>query len=451
MSVNNSIMKSSQKKRDSLTFSSLNFINRLNNSQNNENNNKTFSTSINPLIENNSEMNSPNNKKFCLFLKKINLKECKNNYYSKAMNNIFYNPKNYLNNIYNGKKVIIGKQYNKALGLRELYEYYYRINKRRKTLVNKNEMKSLNLFQKVLQRSRSFSLHKLENYKTSSYNETSRTKLSNTSKLEVKFFPVNDKELQSLYKEIAEREEYNRKQIDKEKSEKKILNKSHVLGIGQMLNLQEKILKIKRRRNKYNEKMTNRIISKTFKEKDKILMNEHKEVLILKGKNTDIDLIKFNISNYDLNKNLKNWIFNLRKSKDEEEKSKMKSPEEKIYFNKQFSFSPENKEKNIRKLLFRKISINSKNIGEINEDKKLNDTNKNKSLGSLRNLFIQGKNLLNQEIKLSKDLVGKKKKIMQYSFPSKDISSMLMAKSHYIDDIKTPKAIINSMETHNYS
>ena len=448
MSVNNSILKSSQKKRD--TFSSLNFINRLNNSQNNENNNKTFSTSINPLIENNSEMLSPNSKKLCLFIKKINLKESQNNYYSKAMHNIFFNPKNYLNNIYNGKKVIIGKKYKKIQGLRELYEYYNRINKRRKTLVNKNEMKSLNIFQKVLQHSRSFSLHKnIETYKTNSYNETSRTKLSNTSKLDVKFFPVNDKELQSLYKEIAEREEYNKKQIDKEKCDKNFLNKSQVLGIGQMLNLQEKILKVKRRRSKCNEKLTNKIISKTFKEKDKILMNDHKEILILKEKKNDKDLIKFNISNYDINKNLKNWIFNLRKTKDEEEKSKIKSPQEIIYYNKNFSFSDKN-EKSIRKLLFRKISINSKNISETNEEKKMNDISNNKSLSSLRNLFIQGRNLLNQEIKLSKDLVGKKKKIMQYSFPTKDISSMLMAKSHFIDDVITPRAIINSMETHKY-
>ena len=453
MSTNNSSVKLSSKKRDVLSFSSHNFISQLNNSQKilkKENTNKTFSTSINPEIEKNLGMNPQNEKKFCLFLKKINLKESKYNYYSKAMRNIFSNPKNYLNNIYNGKKVIIGKNYNKGKGLRELYEYYSDIYKRRKTLVSKNEMKSLNIFQKALQSSRSYK--NIENHKTNSCNETSRTKISHNSKKEVQIFPVTDKELQSLYKEIAEREENNKKKIEQEKYNKNILNKSQVSNIRKMLNLQEKILKIKGRRNRYNEKLMNKIINKTFKEKDKILMNEHKEILILKGKKTNQDLIKFNISNFELNKNLKNWIINLRKDKNEEEKAKNKSPEEFIYYNKNFSSCPDkNKEKNIRQLLFRKISINSKNISEIQEEKNLIDIRKNKTLNSLHNLFIQGRNLLNQEIKLSKELAGKKKKITHYSFVSQDISSMLMAKSNYIDDVTTPKAITNSMETHKFS
>ena len=70
------------------------------------------------------------------------------------------------------------------------------------------------------------------------------------------------------------------------------------------------------------------------------------------------------------------------------------------------------------------------------------------SLKSIHNLFVQGKNLLNQEIKLSKDLLGKKKILMQYSFLPSDISSILVAKSNSVGDISTPKAVINSMEIH---
>jgi hypothetical protein len=74
--------------------------------------------------------------------------------------------------------------------------------------------------------------------------------------------------------------------------------------------------------------------------------------------------------------------------------------------------------------------------------------NNSMSLNSFHNLFIQGKNLLNQEIKLLKELFGKKKKLFQYSFVPNEVSSILVAKSNSIENVTTPKAIINSMEIH---
>ena len=209
------------------------------------------------------------------------------------------------------------------------------------------------------------------------------------------------------------------------------------MGVGLMLQLQEKILKIKNKR-------------------DRILMNEQKDVLIIKGKSFDKEINKFNLAHKNLDKIMKNWIYNLRKNQQEEKKEKKRkifSPKEIIYSNKNLTFSRNKSDINIRKQLFKKISIsNSINMNKEQKikQKKIN-TNNSMSLNSAHNLFIQGKNLLNQEIKLSKELQGKKKKLFHYSFVPKEISSILLAKSISKENVTTPKAIINSMEIHKFA
>ena len=241
------------------------------------------------------------------------------------------------------------------------------------------------------------------------------------------------------------------------------LNKSEGINLEQMLDLQEKILNMKNKRNKMNQKLLKKIMNVTFKEEDKILMNDNKEILIIKGKTHDKELIKFRNTCMNINDMMKKWIFNLRKNKKEEQKNKKYEPQEIIYYNKDISFNSEkNENNNIRKKLFQKINI-KKNIDKsnscrnvngsctmFNKIKSVNDENiKNKiNIGSFRNLFIQGKNLLNQEIKLSKNLIGKKKKYIQYNFVPDEISSILVAKSNSFENALKPKAIINSMEVH---
>ncbi len=141
----------------------------------------------------------------------------------------------------------------------------------------------------------------------------------------------------------------------------------------------------------------------------------------------------------------------------------MRTPAEIIYTNKNLNFFPNKSDIDIRKQLFKKLSINSrinthkeekenKNIINIKRSRKNyrnNDyLNNSMSLNSFHNLFIQGKNLLNQEIKLSKNLIGKKKKYIQYNFVPEEISSILVAKSNSFENALKPKAIINSMEVH---
>ena len=399
-------------------------------------------------------------KKSCLKLKKVDLNESKNKSYSEALQNIFNDPINYLNENYKGKKVIIGKKYKKVKGIQDLYEYYYRQNKRRKTMSNKVEIKFLSAFQKVLRKNRSIK-NKFQdvNKKNSSVEESSKI---TSPKNKVKDVPLSDNELNSLYKAIIEREEKNKQKKVQYCSKKNGMNKTQRLEVNQMLNLQEKILKIKNKRTKLNQKLSNKIINATMKEKDQILMNEQRDVLVIKGKTLDKEFTKFSISNPNIEKKMKNWIFNLRKNKQEIEQSQLISSQEVIYSNKDLTLIPKDNDISIRRQLFKKISINSEKEKEIKEAGKNNNINikrkyyrnddniKNKSMSlkSIHNLFIQGKNLLNQEIKLSKDLLGKKKILMKYSFLPSDISSILVAKSNSVGDISAPKAVVNSMEIH---
>ena len=152
---------------------------------------------------------------------------------------------------------------------------------------------------------------------------------------------------------------------------------------------------------------------------------------------------------------MKNWIINLRKNKTEEIKSKMPPPKELIYYNKEFSNDNNNiYSSNIRNQFYKKI--NSNKFYEAMKKKNLDRKNKNNdsnniNINSIRSLFIQGKNLLNHEIKLSKELIGKKKKLLEYSFRPNEISNILLAQSNSIENVTTPKAIFNSMEVHKLS
>ena len=140
----------------------------------------------------------------------------------------------------------------------------------------------------------------------------------------------------------------------------------------------------------------------------------------------------------------KSWIYNLRKNDNEEEqKCLMPTQKEYIYYNKDL-FTISNKD-DIRKKIHKKIKK------EINRDKKIIRKNKTEiDLNSFHNLFIQGKNLLDYEIKLNKDLTGKKKKLIHYNFNQKEISSILLAESNPTDTMTTPKAVANSIGIHNF-
>ena len=408
----------------------ITFSNFLNNS------NKTFSTILN--LEENNYQTEQNNNKYSLIVKKINLKESKNNYYSKAMKNIFFNPKHYLQNYYEGKKVIIGKEHHLNIKDSKYQIDFQRQAKKRKTITtSKNtSKKSSMILQRSIRNSKSFSSNKLQEIEKYTSASSSRSYMTKRDLIKS---PVSDNELKIIYKEVAEREKSNKnKKLDF------FENQSWGLGIIPMLNLQEKILKTKKKRIKLNEELTKKLMNITFKERNNIVMNNKKDLLVLKSKHIDKELTKFSIFNKNLTDMTKSWIYNLRKNDNEEEqKCLMPTQKEYIYYNKDL-FTISNKD-DIRKKIHKKIKK------EINKDKKIIRKNKTEiDLNSFHNLFIQGKNLLDYEIKLNKDLTGKKKKLIHYNFNQKEISSILLAESNPTDTMTTPKAVSNSIGIHNF-
>lgn len=408
----------------------ITFSNFMNNS------NKTFSTILN--LEENNYQTEQNNNKYSLIVKKINLKESKNNYYSKAMKNIFFNPKHYLQNYYEGKKVIIGKEHHLNIKDSKYQIDFQRQAKKRKTITtSKNtSKKSSMILQRSIRNSKSFSSNKLQEIEKYTSASSSRSYMTKRDLIKS---PVSDNELKLIYKEVAEREKSNKnKKLDF------FENQSWGLGIIPMLNLQEKILKTKKKRIKLNEELTKKLMNITFKERNNIIMNNKKDLLVLKPKHIDKELTKFSIFNKNLTDMTKSWIYNLRKNdKEEEQKCLIPTQKEYIYYNKDL-FTISNKD-DIRKKIHKKIKK------EINKDKKIIRKNKTEiDLNSFHNLFIQGKNLLDYEIKLNKDLTGKKKKLIHYNFNQKEISSILLAESNPTDTMTTPKAVSNSIGIHNF-
>ena len=419
------------------SFTGMNFAKQKNTFSNFINSsNKTFSTFLN-LEDNNNHTDI--RQETSLVVKRINLKESKNNYYSKALKNIFFNPKYYLQNYYKGKKVIIGKEHHFALKENKDSSDFQRQTKKRKTInTSKNVSKSsIILLQKSVRNSKSFSSTKFQELENSSR--------SNRSKKELIKYPLSDNELKIIYKEIAEREKVNKnKKIDF------LLNQELRLNVIPMINLQEKILKTKKKKAKWNQKLTKKIMNITFKERNDILMNQKKELLIVKKKQVDKELTKYSIFNKKLNDKTKTWIYNLRKdnnNNDNNEKQKCLIPSKKdtkefVYYNKDlFAISPIH---DIKKIFYKKINKDFNKAKKIRKNKTLIDLN------SFHDLFIQGKNLLNQEIKLNKELIGKKKKLLHYNFNQNEISSILLAQSNPMDTMTTPKAVINSMEIHKF-
>ena len=399
--------------------------------------NKTFSTYLN-LYENagiNDSKQEPKKKK-SFIIKKINLKESSNNYYSTAIQNMFLNPVHFLNDSYQGKKVMIGKNhilFQDIISKHDLSDLVYPRQKKRKKTINSSN-NSLIIMKKANPRTKSFNTK----YKDFNSSESSRSYLPLG---EQRTFSVSDNELKVIYKEIDET-------IQKNKTNKLdiLLNQTGAISIGQMLDLQERILKKNNGKPKIRRKLIDKIMNKTFKEKNKILMNQMKDFLILKRKKLDKELTKYSLLNSTSNAVDRKWMYNLRKNvvtKNEERKCISPQQKEIIYYNK--DFFPNEMNCDIKKKLFNKIYKIKLNNDESRKNRILNETN----LNSFRSLYIQGKNLLSHEIKLSKDLVGKKKKLIQYTFIPKEISSMILAKSKSKDSATTPRAIINTMNIHN--
>ena len=425
-----------------------------------------------------------------LLVKKLNLKEKNNKYYSKALNSIFSDVNKYLEHNYDGKKIIIGKKCT-SKGLKELKDYLYRKNNKRRRTLRRNDLKSsLSFFNKTIKNKSIIGNKYLDITRNNSTDTVKPINSINIIRKEhIKKYPVSDNELKIIYQEGAEREknnknekiqfslvptqtennkiQYNKNKIIKNiknvKSAKNIIMNTERMNINNMLNLQEKILKDSILNNKTYKKLQNKIMSATLKDNATLLMNNKKELIVLKKREIDKDINKFGLFNKE-NKDAKKWLSELRINNYKEKKKMLSPQKEIIYYNKDINSKLDINEsyngdfnKNILKIskkFFNKSNTNKnkfiKNYYKIKNVSSVDNKNNTHNLNVFHNLYVQGKNLLNHEIKISKELFGKKKKIINYAYGTDEISSILFAKSKTLNFINTPKAIINSIDIHNF-
>ena len=426
---------------NSASFTGLNFTKQQNTlSSNLNNNNKTFSLLLNMEENNNkTDTNQEKNKKNTLIIKKINLNESKYNYYSKAMKTIFFSPKYYLQNYYKGKKVVVGenKQLFKDIKDNKDLLDLQRLNIKNKSMNNKGT-KNVPKFSVVMLKragggSKSFLSSRLQDIDKFTTIESNR---SHRTRKNLKKSTISDYELKLIYKEVRDREKFNKnKEIDF------FMDETAGLGELKMLDLQEKILKIKNNGYKRRRDLLNKIINKTFRDKNNVLMDQKKQLLTLKTKKIDKELTTFsvfyNISDYET----KNWAYNLRKK--EEEKCfftpQKKQNKEIIYYNSDLSTNSPVKE--IKKIFYKKINK------EINKDR-IRHNKIDADFNSFQSLNIKGEKLLDHEIKINSPLLGKAKKIFYYNYNKNEISPLLIAQSSPKEIVRTPRIVNNSFKIH---
>lgn len=458
---------------------------------------KRYSTNIKPLLKNKMNNDSSENikdynipkiikyNKHSLFLKKINLKENKNKYYFEGVNHIFNDEKIFLDNNYKGKKIVVGKSKN---------------NNRRDIIVrktHKNYTKKMNFIKGKSKNINSISSTNNTNNKNYAFQLNNNTN-NDSNLLSAKGRKViwagkkndnyiSDDELKSIYQECINRENEGLKEYKEKSKNTSFINNIHkspsVKEVNNMLNLQSLVLNKHKLRKIENNKMIDRLLKHTSKNKDTLLMNQLNDYR-LKKETIDEEEIT-NIIKY--NPNFKNsniqevekkleWLSSLREYKNDNKINNNRNrcissgvkdlPSSQQYFysfdKRDIFFDLSGKIRPLFAQITPKIykenekirdtlhEIKNKNKTSINF-KKINNTffnNKKSKLNLYKGLNIRGKKLLNFEIELSKELEGKKKKIVQYPYREDEITNKLFAKSYSVNNFFVPKSVKNTFELH---
>ena len=439
----------------------------------------------------NSEKKDNNNKR-SLFLKKINIKDNKNKYYKEGVYKLFNDENVFLENLYKGKKIIIGKSRNKSS-----ISNRHKIRIKTRHYTKKALIKPLN---NSINTKNNFT-HNSNILVNESINQNNKgRKVVLVGKKNDKF--ITDDELKQIYHECIIRENESNLQLSTIKS-KYNKSKSFINGdnknvsseheVNNILNLQSIVLSNFKLRNMEENKMIDRLLKYTSKNKEKLLINQINDYRLKKEKIDEMDknIIISSNPNYRNFKEVNNklqWYTSLRdyqnKMEVNNEKNRRLSPTNKNGFlspNKNlYSFDKRDIVFDLSgqiKPLFAQISPktykeNEKirdTLKDLKTQKKTgkenyinnpsnnrNSINRQKSFfnskGIRRNLYkglnIRGTKLINFEIELSKDLEGKKKKIVQFPYKEEEITNTIFAKSYSANNFYIPKSLKNTVELH---
>ena len=405
------------------------------------------------------------NKKY-FFLKKIDLKEPSNKLYLEGIERIFNDEKIFLSKYYKNLKVIVGKSNNKS-----------EINLSNKNYKKNNYSKKYSVFYRIRERNLSFATNATNNtdsMKMNSINRKNTIKKDNT---------INDEDLKNIFKKYLEREK-------KIKNKNKINLKFNKIKNNNFMKKEfDGILNL--------QKIEKKIIKHTEKPRDNLLINQINDYRVKKEEideinkiNDDKNIIKINnktiknnlsitrnIQLKDSDKNLL-WLTSLRdyqnnivtkkqnnfiKRCNSSNKLKKKSKtysflsfdkrDVKYNLNENFyNVYPQiipltNKEnETIRDTLseFNFFSRNKNSEKNKNENNEFNKTN----IRMFSGLNVRGKKLIDFEIELSKNLEGKKKRLVQFPYLDNEIKSKTFFQSDYNNNLDLPQTVKNSIDLH---
>ena len=427
-----------------------------------------------------------NNKKLLkrqLFLKKIDLKDLSNKYYLEGIHKIFNEEKLFFKEYYKDNKVVVGKSHNKSeTNLLQKSDFKKFCFKRQVTL-NKPKDRTLSSATNIT-------------YRTDSLKPSSKSRKYNNYKKKENY--ITDEDLKNIYQKWIEREKDNKNKVKKNLKFSKINNFSTKEFNG-ILNLQNIILNKRKERNIETSKIEERLLRHTAKHRGRLLINQindyrikKEEIEELDNKNNEENINNKTVNNNlyltqeqklrDLNKNMQ-WLTSLRdydnnnlnniiiKKQPTQLKKRCNSSNILNLKNRYISFHSFDKRDIIFNLSNKFDSIYAQITPSNNkESEKIRDTFKdldifprnsrrNKEKYKLENnilyktnmfdgLNIQGKKLINFEIELSKELEGKKKRIVKIPYLENEIKSKIFVETNKINKIDIPQTVKNTVELH---
>ena len=412
-----------------------------------------------------------------LFLKRINLKESKNKYYVEGVFKLFNDQNIFLDNIYKGKKIVIGKSRSRSSN------NYINLRKSKKS-----NSRKMNTYK---QKSRNMSSSNINMTRSTLFgNETSlfsRTRKLVSNKKDLNY--ITDDDLNNLYQECINREKYNlKKNMDKTKFKTSVNYKKKDLSDNEynnILNLQSKILNKYKLRKMETKRTIDKLLLRTSKEREKLLMNQINDYRLKKEKIDEIDINNI-LKNTQNNKNKEykkfesqlQWLSSLRDYQNDNKtisdnnrclsKNNKDNKDSMANLKSFYSFDK-------REILYNLCRKTSPLFAQINpkickENEKIRDTlndskcqknckknfnlslekylNNKKRIESYRGLNIRGRKLINFEMEISKDLEGKKKRIVQYPYKEEEITNKIYAKSKSVNNFYIPKSVKNTIDLH---
>ena len=405
------------------------------------------------------------NIKQLLIAHKIDLKDKKNNYYKKGIKEIFNNENIYFSYRYNNQRIKIGNSEQKYFTSEPI------INNAKKNIIRK---KNYHTFMK------NFSNNQIKNIYSNMKNKMNDSNMSILSKYDYRrqtnsnilkrpsiFFKdreyITDSELRIIFQNIKKNMGKN-KGDNKSQNDKNIIinnkstdNKSVISEINNRINLQGKILSYFETYKSNSISLIKRLKKYSKKEDKNLLMNQ---IDNYRYKLQKINNISKKLKNYEHYSNKIQWLSSLRNYNNKKKNNTIEKANENTLYT--YTTNTNNNFNNTTILdnYINRYHYSFGNNTTLYSDIESNisplyalilpQNQKNNEIIKKKNTLpiIKGKNLLNYEIEISKQLEGKKKILLKNSYGEDDIKPMILANSKSVEKFKIPRAITNTFNLH---